>query len=49
MRTSRQTTLVTLFALRQDEHTFTRRTPPLCCTRIECRFGSQRRFVFRCE
>lgn len=44
-----QTALVTLFALRHDEQTRTRRTPPLCCTFIALRFGSQRRFVFRWE
>ena len=49
-RGAAQTTLVTLFALRQDEHTRARTTPPAGeRTFIACRFGSQRRLVFRCE
>lgn len=44
-----QTTFVTLFAFRQDEHTRARRTPPPTRTFIECRFGRQRRFVLRWE
>jgi hypothetical protein len=42
-------TFATLFAFRQEEHTFARRTEPLRLILIECRFGSHRRFVFRLE
>jgi hypothetical protein len=38
-----------LFALRQDEQTFARRTEPFLLIFIECRFGSQRRLVRRTE
>ena len=41
--------MATLLALRQDEHTLARRTDPFRLIFIECRLGSQRRFVFRFE
>jgi hypothetical protein len=44
-----QTTLVTLFADRHDEHTLARLIEPFLLIFIECRFGRQRRFVLRTE
>lgn len=41
--------MVTLPALRQDMHTFTRRLLPPMLACIDCRFGLQRRLVCRFE
>jgi hypothetical protein len=43
------TALVTFWALRHFEQTFTLFTPPLWRIFMECRFGSHRRFVCRTE